>query len=161
MANHLFFRVENSTNHSNNIIVEFVDWLSHELQTLANQWHSNYSINKISSNILSLGSFFSQHQLLDTLWGQLYYALTPYSRFLKENKLIWEEPLCSGHLSITDTILRSRWCPLFREFTVLRHAHAESLALFSNFFKNRSLILYHNATTSEKWYSMIHLDFKE
>ena len=27
--------------------------------------------------LLSLGSFFSQHGLLDTLWGQLFYTLTP------------------------------------------------------------------------------------
>ena len=48
----------------------------HALQTLANQWHPNFHINMIFSNILSLGSFFSQHPSLDTFMGQLHYTLT-------------------------------------------------------------------------------------
>ena len=46
---------EISTNQRNSILVHFVDWLFHALQTLANQWLSNYHISMISSNILSLG----------------------------------------------------------------------------------------------------------
>ena len=61
----------------------------------------------ISSNILSLGSLFSQRRILDTLWGELHYTLTSQSRSLKSNKPIWKETPCSGHLSITDTILGS------------------------------------------------------
>ena len=67
---------EISTNQRNSILVHFVDWLFHALQTLANQWLSNYHIS-ISSNILTLGSFFSQHRTFDTLWFQLHYTLTP------------------------------------------------------------------------------------
>ena len=119
LANHLFFTVRISTNYNNSILVHFVCWLFHALQTLANQWLPNYHIKMISSNILSLGSFFSQHRPLDTLWGRLHYTLTFYSSFLKQNEPIWEEPLYRGHLSITDTILRSRWCPLYRGFIVL------------------------------------------
>ena len=42
-----------------------------------NQWLSNYHISMISSNILSLGSFFSQNWPSDTPWFQLHYTLTP------------------------------------------------------------------------------------
>ena len=66
-----------STNQRNSILVHFVDWLFHALQTLANEWLSNYNISIISSNVLSLGSFFSQHRTFDTLWFQLHYNLTP------------------------------------------------------------------------------------
>ena len=37
----------------------------------------------IASNILSLDSFFPQHQPFDTLSVQLHYTLTPQSKFLK------------------------------------------------------------------------------
>ena len=61
MDNHFSSTLRISTNRRNSIPVHFVDWLFHALQTLANQWLSNYHISMISSNILSLGSFFSQH----------------------------------------------------------------------------------------------------
>ena len=61
----------------------------------------------LSSNTLSLSSFFSQHQSLNTLWGQLHYILTTYRKFLKQKRPIWEESQRSGHLSINDTIVRS------------------------------------------------------
>ena len=72
-----------STNQRNSILVHFVDWFFHALQTLANQWLVNYHISMISSYILSLGSFFSQHRPFDTLWFHLHYTLTPSSKFLK------------------------------------------------------------------------------
>ena len=72
MANHLF-----CCTWSTNILVHFVGWFFHTLHTLAIQWVPNYHINMISSNVLSLGSFFSQVRPLDTLWGQLYYTLPP------------------------------------------------------------------------------------
>ena len=55
----------------------------------------------ISPNLLSLGSIFCQHRTLDILRGQLQYALTPQSNFLKLNKLIREKPSCSLYLFIT------------------------------------------------------------
>ena len=61
----------------------------------------------LSSNTLSLSSFFSQHQSLNTLWGQLHYILTTYRKFLKQKRPIWEESQRSGYLSINDTIVRS------------------------------------------------------
>ena len=61
----------------------------------------------LSSNTFSLSSFFSQHQSLNTLWGQLHYILTTYRKFLKQKRPIWEESQRSGHLSINDTIVRS------------------------------------------------------
>ena len=80
-------------------------------QTLGNQWPPNYYINMISFNILPLVSFFSQHRPLDTPSYPLHYTLPPQSKYLKQNKPIWEEPLWNRHHSVTDTILRSRWCP--------------------------------------------------
>ena len=77
MDNRFSFTVRISTNKKNSIIVYFVDWLSHASQTLANQWLPIYHISMISSNILSLGSFFPQHRPFDTLWIQLHYILTP------------------------------------------------------------------------------------
>ena len=77
MSNHLFPTMRISTNHSSNLLVHLVGWFFHPLQNLSNQWPSNYHKNMISSNILSLGSFFSQHRPLDTFWGLLYYTLTP------------------------------------------------------------------------------------
>ena len=79
MDNNFFFTVRISTNQRNNILVHFIDSLFHALQTLANQWIRNYNISMISSNILSLGSFFSKHRPFDTLWVQLLTTLTPYS----------------------------------------------------------------------------------
>ena len=38
--------------------------------------------------------------------------------FLEQNNQIWDEPLCSGHISIAATFSRSRWCPLERGSTV-------------------------------------------
>ena len=64
MAIYLFLTVRISTNHSNSILVHFVSWFFHELQTCANQWLLNYHINIISSNILSLGSFSRNTGLL-------------------------------------------------------------------------------------------------
>ena len=61
----------------------------------------------LSSNTLSLSSFFSQHQSLNTFWGQLHYTLTTQRKFLKQKKPILEESLRSRHLSINDTIVRS------------------------------------------------------
>ena len=116
ITNHLFFTMRISTKHSNSILVHFVGWLFYALQTLANQWLPNYHINMISSNILSLGSFFSQHRPIDTRQG--HYKLTFQRNFSKQNRPIWEEPPCSRHLYITDNILRSRWCPLQRACTV-------------------------------------------
>ena len=55
-----------------NILVHFVNWLFHALQTLTNQWLSNYHITMISSNLLSIGSFFFQHRTLDAVWFQLH-----------------------------------------------------------------------------------------
>ena len=86
MFNHLFCKVRISINHSISILVHFVGWLFHTLQTLANQWLPNYHINMISSNILFLDSFSSQHRPLDTLWGWLYNTLTFQNKFLKQNK---------------------------------------------------------------------------
>ena len=77
MDNHFFFIVRINKNQRTSILVHFVGWLFHVLQTLANQWLPNYNINMISSNILLLGSFFSQHRPFDTLWVQLHYTLTP------------------------------------------------------------------------------------
>ena len=77
MDNHFSFTVRISMNQRSSILVLFVDWILHASQTLANQWLSNYHTGMISSNILSLGSFFSQHQTFDTLWFQLHYTLTP------------------------------------------------------------------------------------
>ena len=71
MDNHLFFTVRVSTNPCNSIFAHFVGWLFHTLQTVTNQRLPNYHINMISSNKLSLGSFFSQHQHLDTLYTRL------------------------------------------------------------------------------------------
>ena len=62
-----FFTARISKNHRNSTLVLFVGWLFHALQTLANQWLPNYHINMISSNMLFLGSFFSQHQPFDIL----------------------------------------------------------------------------------------------
>ena len=81
--NHFSIKVRISTNQRSSILVHFVDWLFHALQTLANQWPSNYHISMISSNILSLDSFFSKHWTFDTLWFQLHYTLTPQSKVLK------------------------------------------------------------------------------
>ena len=73
---------------------------------------SGCQVINISSNILPIRSSFSQNWSLDTLWGWLPYTPKPKSsRFLKQNKPVWEEPPCSGHLSVADAILRSRWCP--------------------------------------------------
>ena len=77
MDNHFSCTVRISTNETNSILVHFVDWLFHALQTLFNRWLSNYHISMISSNILHLGSFFSQHRPFDTLWFQLHHTLTP------------------------------------------------------------------------------------
>ena len=75
MDNHFSFTVRISTNQRNSILVHFVDWLFHASQTLANQWLSNYHISMISSNILSLGSFFLQNRPFDALSFQLHYTL--------------------------------------------------------------------------------------
>ena len=109
-SNYFFITVRIRTNHSNSILVHFDGLLFHVLQKLANQWLRNYHINISFSNIFSLDSFISQHQSLDALWGGLHHTLTAY-------KSIWEK-LCSGHFSVTDTVLRSRWCPLERGFTL-------------------------------------------
>ena len=107
MANHLFFTVRIGTDHSNSILVHFVGWLFYIFQIGTNQWLLNYHINMLSSNKLSLSSFFSQHQSLNTLWNQLHYILTTQRKFLKQKRPIWEESQRSGHLSINDTIVRS------------------------------------------------------
>ena len=52
-----------------NILANFVCWLFHALQILANQWPPNCHVNKVTSDILCLGSFFSQHQPLYKLWS--------------------------------------------------------------------------------------------
>ena len=64
---HFSSTVRISKNQRNSILVHLVDWFFHLLQTLVNQWLSNYHISMISSIILSLGSFFSQHRPFDTL----------------------------------------------------------------------------------------------
>ena len=87
----LFFIVRILANHSNCIFVHFLGWFFLAMQTLANQWLPTYHINIISSNILSLGSFFFQHQPLDTLLGRLHYTLTLQRKLLKQ---VWEETLC-------------------------------------------------------------------
>ena len=104
IANHLFYTVRISMNYSNSILVHFFGQLFHAIQTLANQCRPNYDINMISSNILSLGSFFSQNQPLDTLWVQFHYTLTAQRKFQKQNNTILDEPLRIGNLSITNTI---------------------------------------------------------
>ena len=76
MNNHFSPIVRIGTNQRNSIFVHFVDWLFHELRTLVNQWLSDYHIS-MTSNILSLGSFFSQNWPSDTPWFQLHYTLTP------------------------------------------------------------------------------------
>ena len=80
--NHLLFTVRIS----NNIAVHLIGWLYHALQALVNQWFPNYHIKMTSSDKFSLGSFLSQHRLLDRLQGRLHYTLTTYSMFLKQNK---------------------------------------------------------------------------
>ena len=45
-------------------VVHFVYYLFYTLQSLTNRWLPNYHVNMISSNILFLGSFFSQTDLL-------------------------------------------------------------------------------------------------
>ena len=67
MADDLFFTMKICMNHSNSIHIDFGGWLFHALQMLANHWLPDYHINMLSSNILSLGSFFFQHRPLDTL----------------------------------------------------------------------------------------------
>ena len=64
MDNHFSSTVRISANQRNRILVHFADWLFHALQTLANQWLSNYHIRMISSNILSLDSFSPNTGLL-------------------------------------------------------------------------------------------------
>ena len=67
MDNYLSFTVRISTNQRNSILAPFFYWLFDALQTLANQWLPNNHLSMISSNILFLGSFFSQHQPFNTL----------------------------------------------------------------------------------------------
>ena len=43
-----------------------------QIGKLENQWLPSYHINMIVSNILSLGSLFSQHHPLDTLCGRFH-----------------------------------------------------------------------------------------
>ena len=88
MANHLSFSVRLITNHSNSILVLIIGWLFHALQILANQWLPNYLTNMISSNILSLCSFFSQHQPLDTHWSRSHYFGQISSSKLKFFKIV-------------------------------------------------------------------------
>ena len=95
VESHSSFTLRICTNQRNSILIHFVDWLFHALQTLANLWFSNYHISMICSNTLTLGSFFSEHRTFDTLWFQLHYTITPQSKFLKKNKPIQEEPLFS------------------------------------------------------------------
>ena len=83
MDKHFSSTVRISTNQRNSILVHFIDWLFHALQTLANQWLSNHHISMISSNILYLGSLFSQHRPFDICWFQLHYTVTPWGTFLK------------------------------------------------------------------------------
>ena len=111
---HFSFTLRINTNKRNIILVHFVDWLFHALETLANQLLSNYHISMIPSNILNLSSPSTE---LLTHFGFNLITLTPQSNFLKKTKPIQEKLLCSGHLSMTGTILRSRWCPLQRGFT--------------------------------------------
>ena len=76
MENYFSFTMRISMNQRNSILVPFFDWLFDALQTLANQQLRNFNLS-ISSNVLFLGSFFSQYRPFDTLWVQLHYTLTP------------------------------------------------------------------------------------
>ena len=91
----------------------FFGGLFHAIHTPANQLYLNYHIKKISSNILSL-DFSSSNTGLLTHSGVDCTDPNNKEQVLKQCKPIWEEPLCSGHLSIPGTILRSQWCPLQR-----------------------------------------------
>ena len=70
----------------------------HALPTRVNQWLSNYHINMISSNILSLDSFFSKHRPHYTLRAWLH--LVPQSRLLKQYKLISKVPFYVADTSL-------------------------------------------------------------
>ena len=76
MADDLFFTMRICTSHRNSIHIDFVGWFFHVLQMLANHWLPDYHINMLSSNILSLGSFFFQHRPLDTFCGRLHYIIS-------------------------------------------------------------------------------------
>ena len=52
MGNHFSSTLRISANRRDSIPVHFVDWLFHALQTLANQWLSNYHISMIFFKIL-------------------------------------------------------------------------------------------------------------
>ena len=73
----LLLYIENYYEPKKQQLVHFVDWLFYVLQTLVSQWLPNYHISMISSNILFLSSFFSQHWPFDTLWIQLHYTKIP------------------------------------------------------------------------------------
>ena len=72
MDNHFSFTVRISMNQRKSILAHFVGWLFHALQTPANQYLPYDQISMKSSNILCLGSFFSQHRTFDTLWVHLH-----------------------------------------------------------------------------------------
>ena len=57
MVNNFFFTVRINANHTNSILVHFVDLPFRPLQILANKWLPNYYINLIFPNIMSLGPF--------------------------------------------------------------------------------------------------------
>ena len=87
---------------------------------------SVFQISNISMIISNLAIKFKCWTIAhDTNWP-LYYTMVSILKclktlkqvfvaeylFLEQKKQIWEEPLCSGHLSIADTFLRSQWCLL-------------------------------------------------
>ena len=117
-----------ATKQSNVILFYFVGWLYHALSKLANHQLLSYHINMIPSNILSY--ILSIIYLSSSNTGSL-------SMLLKQNMEIWEASLCSRHLSITNTILRSQCCPLQRAFTVLIFTENQILFLFSRIFMKK------------------------
>ena len=61
------------------------------------KWSRDINLNMI----MEISAAHGQPPVLysGTLWGQLDYNLKLQSRFLKQNKPIWEELLCSGHVT--------------------------------------------------------------
>ena len=132
MSNNNLFTERVYANHSDGIFVNFICRLLHEFQILTKQRLPNVHISMITSTIaVKMKCWAIVH---DTNWPFYYTTVfvlqwpkTPKQVFvakylvLEQNKQIWDETLCSRHLSIADTFSRSRWCPLWRGFTVFQY----------------------------------------
>ena len=121
-------------------LCEFCGFL-HAIQTLTKQRLPNLHISMITSNIaIKLKCWAIVH---DTNWP-LYYTMVSILQcpktpkqvfvakylFLEQNKQIWDEPLCSGHLSIADTFSQSQCYPLKRGFIACKTAFLIKVSLF-------------------------------